>query len=76
MAGGRRDGAATAGPLGLVAELARQYLPLPIPGAYGRVFQNRNAVEAFLFAYSGIIFWGVALAAVWLVLLRRLHGTG
>ncbi|MGY3320452.1 bifunctional lysylphosphatidylglycerol flippase/synthetase MprF [Arthrobacter sp. TE12232] len=67
-----RDG----GPLGLVAELARQYLPLPIPGAYSRLFQNRNAVEAFLFAYAGIIFWGVALAAVWLVLRRRLHGTG
>jgi lysylphosphatidylglycerol synthetase-like protein (DUF2156 family) len=62
--------------LGLAAELARQYLPLPIPGAYGRLFQNRNAVEAFLFASAGIIFWGVALAAVWLVLRRRLHGTG
>ncbi len=59
-----------------MAELARQYLPLPIPGAYSRLFQNRNAVEAFLFASSGIIFWGVALAAVWLVLRRRLHGTG
>ena len=67
-----RDG----GVLGLAAELARQYLPLPIPGAYSRLFQNRNAVESFLFAYAGIIFWGVALAAVWLVLRRRLHGTG
>ncbi|MET4094781.1 phosphatidylglycerol lysyltransferase [Arthrobacter sp. UYCu712] len=66
-----RDG----GLLGLAAELARQYLPLPIPGAYSRIFQNRDALEAFLFAYSGIIFWGVALAAVWLVLLRRLHLT-
>ena len=67
-AGGmERDG----GPRGLVAELARQYLPLPIPGAYSRVFQNRNAVEAALFAYSGIVFWVVALAAVWLVLLHR-----
>lgn len=44
-----RDG----GWLGLAAELARQYLPLPIPGTYNRVFQNRNAVEAFLFASSG-----------------------
>lgn len=60
---------------GLTAELARQYLPLPIPGTYSRIFQNRNALEAFLFAYSGIIFWVVALAAVWLVLLRRLHRT-
>lgn len=58
---------------GLAAELARQYLPLPIPGVYSRIFQNRDPLEAFLFAYSGIIFWGVALAAVWLVLLRRLH---
>ena len=41
-----RDG----GLLGLAAELARQYLPLPIPGIYSRIFQGRNAVEAFLFA--------------------------
>ncbi len=71
-AGGlERDG----GWLGLAAELARQYLPLPIPGTYSRVFQDRNAVEAFLFAWAGIIFWAVALAGVWLVLLRRHHGT-
>jgi phosphatidylglycerol lysyltransferase len=70
-AGGlERDG----GWLGFAAELARQYLPLPIPGAYSRVFQHRDAVEAFLFAYSGIVFWVVALAGVWLVLLRRHHG--
>ncbi|MEQ4518581.1 rhomboid family intramembrane serine protease [Pseudarthrobacter sp. B907] len=61
--------------LGLAAELARQYLPLPIPGTYNRVFQDRDAVEAFLFAFSGIVFWVVALAGVWLVLLRRHHGT-
>ncbi|MCU1511577.1 MAG: rhomboid family intrarane serine protease, partial [Arthrobacter sp.] len=66
-----RDG----GLQGLAAELARQYLPLPIPGAYSRVFENRDDLEAFLFGYSGIIFWIVALAAVWLVLLRRLHRT-
>lgn len=71
-AGGlERDG----GWLGLAAELARQYLPLPIPGVYSRVFQNRNAVESFLFAYSGIAFWIVALTGVWLVLLRRHHVT-
>ncbi len=64
-----RDG----GLLGLAAELSRQYLPLPIPGIYSRIFEGRNAVEAFLFAASGIIFWAVALAAVWLVLQRRLH---
>lgn len=66
-----RDG----GPLGLAAELARQYLPLPIPNSYRRFFQNRDAAESFLFAYSGVIFWIVALAAVWLVLQRRLHRT-
>ncbi|AXJ11362.1 bifunctional lysylphosphatidylglycerol flippase/synthetase MprF [Arthrobacter sp. PM3] len=72
-AGGlNRDG----GPEGLAAELARQFLPLPIPGLYSRLFQYRNAVEAFLFTYAGIIFWGVALAAVWVVLRRRLHNTG
>lgn len=64
-----RDG----GLLGLAAELSRQYLPLPIPGIYSRIFEGRNAAEAFLFAASGIIFWAVALAAVWLVLQRRLH---
>ena len=37
------------------------------------LFEGRNAVEGFLFAASGIIFWAVALAAVWLVLQRRLH---
>jgi lysylphosphatidylglycerol synthetase-like protein (DUF2156 family) len=58
---------------GLAAELARQYLPLPIPRGYSRVFENRGPLEAFLFAYSGIFFWIVALGAVWLVLLRRLH---
>ena len=66
-----RDG----GLLGLAAELSRQYLPLPIPGIYSRIFEGRNAAEAFLFATSGIIFWAVALAAVWLVLQRRLHRT-
>lgn len=64
-----RDG----GLLGLAAELSRQYLPLPIPGIYSRIFEGRNALEGFLFAASGIIFWTVALAAVWLVLQRRLH---
>lgn len=66
-----RDG----GLLGLAAELSRQYLPLPIPGIYSRIFQGRDPVEAFLFATSGIVFWAVALAAVWLVLQRRLHRT-
>lgn len=68
VAGGpERDG----GALGLVAELARQYLPVPSPGLYSRTFDSRNAVEGFLFAYSGIIFWLVALTAVWYALLSR-----
>ena len=67
-----RDG----GPSGLAAELARQYLPVPIPSLYNRIFQDRQSVEAFLFAYSGIVFWAVALAGVWVVLLGQHHGAG
>ncbi|WP_409016966.1 MULTISPECIES: bifunctional lysylphosphatidylglycerol flippase/synthetase MprF [unclassified Arthrobacter] len=66
-----RDG----GLLGLAAELSRQYLPLPIPGTYSRIFEGRHPAEAFLFATSGIIFWAVALVAVWIVLQHRLHRT-
>ncbi|XAS65843.1 DUF2156 domain-containing protein [Micrococcaceae bacterium Sec5.8] len=66
-----RDG----GLLGLAAELSRQYLPLPIPGTYSRIFEGRHPAEAFLFATSGIIFWAVALIAVWIVLQHRLHRT-
>lgn len=58
---------------GLVSELARQFLPVPIPSLYHRIFDGRNALEGFLFAYSGPVFWLVALSAVWLVLLRRHH---
>ena len=65
--GPRRDG----GLLVLAGELARQYLPVPLPGLYRRVFENRSALETVLFAYSGVIFWIVALAGVWLVLLGR-----
>ncbi|MEZ2389249.1 bifunctional lysylphosphatidylglycerol flippase/synthetase MprF [bacterium RCC_150] len=64
------------GILGLLAELARQYLPLPIPTAFGTVFAGRTAAESILFAWSGIIFWLVALAAVWTLLLKRQHGSG
>lgn len=67
-----RDGGLT----GLAAELARQYLPVPIPSLYTRVFQDRQSVEAFLFAYSGIAFWAVALVGVWVVLLGRHLGAG
>ncbi|MCE3292005.1 MAG: rhomboid family intrarane serine protease [Arthrobacter sp.] len=62
-----RDG----GLLVLAGELARQYLPVPLPGLYRRVFENRSALETVLFAYSGVIFWIVALAGVWIVLLGR-----
>jgi phosphatidylglycerol lysyltransferase len=64
-----RDG----GPLGLLAELARQYLPVPLPNLYRRVFAERDTVEALIFAYSGPIFWLVALAGVWSVLVGRHH---
>ncbi|TAP45704.1 DUF2156 domain-containing protein [Arthrobacter sp. S39] len=64
-----RDG----GPLGLLAELSRQYLPIPIPNLYRRVFADRNSVESFIFAYSGPVFWVIALAGVWFVLLGRHH---
>ncbi|MDQ4047274.1 MAG: hypothetical protein M3127_07925, partial [Actinomycetota bacterium] len=47
--GPRRDG----GLLVLAGELARQYLPVPLPGLYRRVFENRSALETALFAYSG-----------------------
>jgi lysylphosphatidylglycerol synthetase-like protein (DUF2156 family) len=65
-----RDG----GLLGLFAELARQYVPVPIPQHYHRLFAERNSVEAVLFAYSGPVFWVVALVAVWWALLGRHHG--
>lgn len=65
-----RDG----GVLGLLAELARQYVPVPIPQNFRRVFGARDSAEAFLFAYSGPIFWLVTLAAVWWVLVGRHHG--
>lgn len=65
-----RDG----GLLGLFAELARQYVPVPIPQHYHRVFADRNSLEAVLFAYSGPVFWVIALAAVWWVLIGGHHG--
>lgn len=64
-----RDG----GWLSLVAELARQYLPVPIPGTYRRVFDGRNFWESFLFAWSGIAFWLIALVCVWILFLRHHH---
>ncbi|MDR7157839.1 lysylphosphatidylglycerol synthetase-like protein (DUF2156 family) [Arthrobacter sp. BE255] len=70
VAGGlTRDG----GPLGLLAELSRQYLPIPIPNLYRRVFADRNGAESFIFAFSGPVFWVIALAGVWFVLLGRHH---
>ncbi len=66
-----RDG----GPLGLLAELARQYLPVPLPNLYRRVFAERDSIEALIFGYSGPLFWLVALAGVWSVLVGRHHGS-
>ncbi|MDQ0768667.1 phosphatidylglycerol lysyltransferase [Pseudarthrobacter defluvii] len=65
-----RDG----GLLGLFAELARQYVPVPIPQHFRRVFPEQDSAEALLFAYSGPVFWLVALVAVWWVLVGRHHG--
>ncbi|MDQ0800730.1 phosphatidylglycerol lysyltransferase [Arthrobacter sp. SLBN-112] len=67
-----RDG----GLLGLFAELARQYVPVPIPQHFRRVFAERDSAETLLFAYSGPVFWIVALVAVWWVLVGRHHGLG
>jgi len=66
-----RDG----GPLGLLAELARQYLPVPLPNLYHRVFADRDSLEALIFAYSGPVFWLVALAGVWSALVGHQHGS-
>jgi phosphatidylglycerol lysyltransferase len=66
-----RDG----GMLGLFAELARQYVPVPIPQHFHRLFADRNSLEAVLFAYSGPVFWVIALVAVWRVLLGGNHGS-
>jgi phosphatidylglycerol lysyltransferase len=67
-----RDG----GLLGLFAELARQYVPVPIPQHFRRVFAERDSAETLLFAYSGPVFWIIALVAVWWVLIGRHHGLG
>lgn len=67
-----RDG----GVLGLVAELARQYLPVPLPGVYRKVFAERDVLEVFLFSYSGTLFWLVALIGVWVLLIRGHHTGG
>ena len=66
-----RDG----GALGLLAELSRQYLPVPIPNLYRRVFADRDGVESFIFAFSGPVFWMIAVVGVWFVLLGRHHGS-
>lgn len=50
---------------GLFAELARQYLPVPLPQHYQDVFAVRSNAEAVLLTSSGPVFWVVALAAVW-----------
>lgn len=69
--GMQRDG----GILGLFAELARQYVPVPIPQYFRRLFTDRNTIEAVLFAYSGPVFWTIALIGVWWVLVGRRHSS-
>ncbi|MEO3942592.1 DUF2156 domain-containing protein [Paenarthrobacter nicotinovorans] len=64
------------GLLGLASELARQYLPVPLPGVYRKVFAERDVVEVFLFSYSGTVFWLVALVGVWILLIRGHHSGG
>lgn len=59
--GQQRDG----GVPGFFAELARQYLPVPLPEHYQGVFAGRSSAEAVLFTSSGPVFWLIALAAVW-----------
>lgn len=66
-----RDG----GVAGLFAELARQYVPVPIPQHFHRLFTDRNTVEAVLFAYSGPVFWVTALVAVWWILVGGQHSS-
>ncbi|MFJ6079689.1 bifunctional lysylphosphatidylglycerol flippase/synthetase MprF [Pseudarthrobacter sp. NPDC092419] len=50
---------------GLFEELARQYLPVPLPQHYQGLFAGRSSAETILFAASGPVFWSIALAAVW-----------
>lgn len=58
---------------GLFVELARQYVPVPIPQRYQQIFVGRDSIEATLFAYSGPLFWIIALATVWWALLGGHH---
>ncbi len=48
----------------LLAELARQYLPLPVPGQLAEVFAHRDPLESLLFHLCGPLFWTVVLLAV------------
>ena len=48
---------------------------MPLPNLYRRVFAERDSVEALIFGYSGPLFWLVALAGVWSVLVGRHHGS-
>lgn len=64
----------------LLDELARQYLPLPMPGALAGAYAGRNPVEVTLFNLSGPVFWLVVLLGLlWVFLARgkgRLHVEG
>ena len=65
----KRDG----GLLGLLPNCPASTCRCPSPASTAASLRDGNAAEAFLFAYSGIVFWAIALAGVWVVLLRRHH---
>jgi lysylphosphatidylglycerol synthetase-like protein (DUF2156 family) len=55
----------------LLAELARQYLPLPVPGTMAAAVAGRSGVEVLLFNFCGPVFWLVVLLGVlWVFLVR------
>ncbi|WP_434613191.1 bifunctional lysylphosphatidylglycerol flippase/synthetase MprF [Arthrobacter sp. A5] len=64
----------------LLAELARQYLPLPLPEQLGGTFARRDALESLLFHLCGPLFWTVVLLGVLTAFLlqgrRRLREEG
>lgn len=48
----------------LLAELARQYLPLPVPGQLAQAFARRDELEVLLFHLCGPLFWLIVLIGV------------
>ncbi|MCY0905351.1 bifunctional lysylphosphatidylglycerol flippase/synthetase MprF [Arthrobacter sp. H14-L1] len=48
----------------LLTELARAYLPLPVPGQLAQAFAGRDQLEILLFHLSGPLFWLIVLTGV------------